>query len=165
MLLARWNPFVELAAVERNLDRLFTEAFGTDSAETKPSQPAHYRLPVNVTEEKGQYRLSAPVPGFKPEEVEVTCNEGVLTIIARHSEEAPPGGYLCREVRYGNLYRQIPLGNWVDPAQIRASFENGMLNVFIPVPTKPEPVSIPISPSPDQQVLEGSAQGAGSSTD
>ena len=137
----RWNPYRELVS----FDRLFDDVFGT-SSELVP-EPAFARLPINVEEVDGGYRITAPVPGFKPDQVEVTYHDGVLTINAQRTEPektTDKKGYLRRELAFGNLFRQIALGESVKPDGITASFEDGVLTIFAPVVPKSEPTKIPI---------------------
>jgi HSP20 family protein len=145
MLTTRRNPFSELAALERNVDRIFSEVFARP-ANGKISEPAFLRLPVNVALKERQYVITAPVAGFKPEEVDVTFADGVLTISARHSEEKKTegDGYLRQEVVSGNFYRQIPVGD-IDPKSVNAQVENGVLTVTLPAPTEPQTVKIAIT--------------------
>jgi len=146
MLTIRRNPFSELAAMERNVDRIFGEVFARP-ANSKVSEPALLRLPVNVELKNGQYVITAPLAGFKPEEVDVTFADGMLTISAKHSEEKKTehDGYLRQEVVSGNFYRQIPVGE-IDPNAVKAQVENGVLTVVLPAPTQPQPVKIAIEP-------------------
>jgi len=147
MLTIRRNPFSELAALERSVDRIFSEAFARP-ANGKVDEPAFFRLPVNVELKDGNYVLTAPLAGFKPEEVEVTFDDGVLTISAKHSEEKKTerDGYVRQEVVSGNFYRQIPVGE-IDPKSVKARVENGVLTVTLPAPTEPQPVKIAVESS------------------
>jgi HSP20 family protein len=126
------------------VDRIFGEVFGKP-ANGKADEPAFFRLPVNVELKDGKYVLTAPLAGFKPEEVEVSLADGVLTISAKHSEEKKTerDGYVRQEVVSGNFYRQIPVGQ-VDPSSVTANVENGVLTVTIPAPTEPQPVKIAV---------------------
>ena len=140
MLMIRRAPFAELTAMERQIDRIFNDALGS------PGEPTVFRLPMNVEKKDGKYLISAPLAGFKPEEVEVAYADGALTISAKHSEqeETDRNGYIRREVVSSNFYRQIPVGE-VDPNSISAEFENGILKVSLPAPSQPEPVKIAIN--------------------
>lgn len=154
MLLTRWNPFAELAAMEQTANRIFSQVFGApDSA--RVTEPTFYRLPVNIEEVDGRYRITAPIPGFKPEEVDVSYADGSLTISAQHSEEkkSKGNGYLTREVVAGNFYRQVCVGE-VDPNAITAEFENGVLTVSVPGPVKPQPTRIAINAASGTNTLK-----------
>jgi HSP20 family protein len=157
MLMTRWDPFAELAALERQVDRMFADVFGSPSEPRTVSEPTFIRLPVNAEEKDGKYLISAPLAGFKPEEVEVSYADGALTISAKHSEEkeTDDNGYIRREVVSGNFYRQIPAGD-VDPNSINAEFENGVLKVSLPAPSRPEPVKIPVSSESGKTLESGS---------
>ena len=144
MLTIRRNPFMDLAALERNVDRIFSEVLARP-ANGKATEPTFFRLPVNVEVKDGKYVITAPLAGFKSEEVEVTFADGALTISAKHSEEKKDDrdGYIRREVVSGSFYRQIPVGE-IDPSTISAQLENGVLTVTVPAPSEPKPVKIAI---------------------
>jgi HSP20 family molecular chaperone IbpA len=98
MLMIRRAPFAELTAMERQIDRIFADVLGSPGEPRTASEPTFFRLPMNVEEKDGNYLISAPLAGFKPEEVEVTYADGALTIIAKHSEqeETDRNGYIRR---------------------------------------------------------------------
>jgi HSP20 family protein len=131
------------------MDRLFGEfatarMAGDGGAQvTVPTLP----LPINVEELKEGYRIVAPVPGFKPEEVEVTLSDGVLTIKAEHSTEMreQDGRYLRREVPYADYVRRVQLPSEVKAGDIEASFENGMLTVDVPRALAQKSIKVPIA--------------------
>jgi HSP20 family protein len=68
--------------------------------------------------------------------VKVTLHEGVLTIEGERNDEHQQerGGVFRRERNYGRFRRQIALPEGVDPESIKASFENGVLEVTMPLP-------------------------------
>ena len=157
MLMIRRAPFAELTAMERQIDRILNDALGSPGEPRTVSEPTFFRLPMNVEEKDGKYLISAPLAGFKPEEVEVTYADGALTISAKHSEqeETDRNGYIRREVVSGNFYRQIPVGD-VDPNSINAEFENGVLKVSLRAPSRPEPVKIHVSSESGKTLEKGS---------
>jgi HSP20 family protein len=95
------------------------------------------RLPVNVEQEDGKYVITALLAGFKPEEVEVTLADGVLTISAKHNEEKKTErkGYVRQEGVSADLYHQIPVGD-VEPSSVDAKLENGVLTISLPAPSR-----------------------------
>ena len=151
MAIVRWNPTNDLASLHSAMDRLFSDVFGemfaTERGDAgKQTERPTFHLPVNIAETENGYRVEAPVPGFRPEDVEVMFSEGILTINARRSEEkhAQEGSVVRREVAFGNYRRQISLPGDVRADDIRASFDNGILTIEVPRAPKPAPKRIQI---------------------
>ena len=127
-LLARWEPFDELASMHNMMDRLFGRAFPAgDGGSTA-------YLATDIEETDSGYRITAPVPGFKPEEVDVTFENGLLRISAQHAEQEEPQSrhFVRRELVRGTTERTIQLGAEVAADNIRALVEHGMLTVEVP---------------------------------
>lgn len=153
MALIRWNPATELMNLHAEMDRLFnevTQGLGWPSlltAGTGDGQASGSAfLPVDIERTDNALVIHASVPGFKPEEVNVTVENGVLTIEAQHSQEqeTKERNYIRRERFHGRLYRQIALGEGVDENGATATFSNGVLTVTVPLLAKPEPKRIPV---------------------
>ena len=153
----RWSPSAELANLHSAMDRLFEDFLGhptqAGDAGRRQGTPTYF-LPLDVKEVGNGYEIHAPVPGFKPEEVDVTFSEGVLTIRAEHSEESrrEQGGYLRKEVSHGNYQRSIQLPGDVKGEEITASFENGVLTVSVPKVPRPEPKKIQVTGTSQKQL-------------
>lgn len=153
----RWSPSTELASLHGAMDRLIEDFFGpSPGADGGRPQLQTYALPLDVREIGDHYEIQAPVPGFKPEEVEVTFSGGVLTIRARHSEQArrEEGGFLRREVAYGDFQRSIQMPAGIEEDGITASFEDGMLTLVVPKVPRPQPKRIQVSRGPEKQLSE-----------
>jgi HSP20 family protein len=153
----RWSPSTELANLHGAMDRLFEDFFGGSAppANGQRSLPTYF-LPLDVREVEDGYEIQAQLPGFKPEEVDVTFSEGVLRIQAQHSEQSQQqsGGWLRREVAFGNYQRAIQLPGDTKEEDISASFENGVLTVMVPKVPRPQPKRIEVS-SGSQKKLTG----------
>ena len=152
----RWSPGTELANLHGAMDRLFEDFFSPTSAgnENQRQTMSTYFLPLDIKEAGNGYEIQAPVPGFKPEEVEITFSEGVLHIEAQHSQESTQqhGGYLRKEIAHGNYQRSIQLPGDIKAEEITANFENGVLTVTVPKAPRPQPKKIQISAKPLKQV-------------
>ena len=135
----------ELAALSGTTDRMFREFFGPTWTNGQAAVNT-YQLPIDVSETEDGYRVRATLPGFKPDQVEVTVSDGVLSIEAKRSEEKTEenGRYLRREVFSGNYRRQLTLPRDVKAEDITADFENGVLTVQVPRAPKPQPVKVAI---------------------
>jgi HSP20 family protein len=148
MKLIRWNPAYDLLSVHSELDRVFGELMNGSGFNPRYSDaesgPAF--LPIDVRRDGYSVVVEASVPGFTPEEVSVTFDGGVLTIMANREESREAqGDYLRRERYAGRYYRQVSLGDQVDGDQARATFDHGVLTVSVPTISKPEPRRIPVS--------------------
>jgi HSP20 family protein len=139
------------------MDRLFGD-ITDDGGNSGGRDLATFRLPVDITETGNGYLIKAPVPGFKPDEVEVSLSDGVLSIKAEHKEEKTEQkkSYLRREVAYGNFERMIALPNDVQGDNIKAAFKNGVLQIEVPRAPKPQPKKIQVRA--DEQEQQGQKQ-------
>lgn len=145
------SPSQELASLHSAMDRIFSETFGdafrgSQVADTPSTEVATYRLPINVVQTDGGYRIEAPLPGVKPSDVEITFSEGILSIKAKRSEvrSRGEGRFLRREMALGNFERQITVPGDVPAGGIKASFKSGMLSIDVPRVGKAGPAQIQI---------------------
>ena len=156
MAITTWSPVGELTRMRSRMDRLFGGLL--DVSSDLESEMPTYRLPIDVSETDNTYVIKAPVPGFKPEEVEVTLEGDVLSIYARHVEEktSEKDRLLRREIAVGNLERHIVLPPDARSENIKASFANGVLKVEVPRSPRPAPQRIEIR-SEDRKQMQGAA--------
>jgi HSP20 family protein len=159
------------------MDRLFGDVFGdafvttgtTHSTERTGGEEGGrrrhptYHLPVNISETRDGYRIEAPVPGFRPEDVEVTFSDGILTIHAKRKEEQTrqEDAFMRREVAFGDYRRQISLPGDVRSDDIKATFDNGVLTLVVPRAPKPEPKRIQIQAGEQAKQLSGAGSKKG----
>jgi HSP20 family protein len=95
-------------------------------------------LGVDIREDANQICVEADLPGFKKEEVDVSLENGTLTISAAHREETPAPGkeekkgeYLLRERRCQRFLRSFTLPSSVDEQQVNANFKDGLLTITL----------------------------------
>lgn len=98
-------------------------------------------LAVDVAERDDEIVVTVDLPGFEPEEIDLTVADGVFTVAAEHTTEredvgtdADDGGvtYLHRERRTESVSRRVPLPADVNESDTRASYTNGVLSVSLP---------------------------------
>lgn len=95
--------------------------------------------------EDGTYVLRAEMPGIDPDkDVEVTVEQDRLIIHGERHEEKKDKNH--QEFHYGAFSRSVPMPRGLDPAQIRATYEDGVLEVRVPVAEQADtpPVKIPV---------------------
>ena len=129
----RWDPFADLRGT---MDRLFDDGFSRPWRLIPASNGAVYEatFPVEVSETEGEIEVKASLPGVKPEEVEITVQNDVLTIRAEHKDtsEEKKRDYYRREIRYGAFHRSMSLPVSVDSDKAEAKYENGVLSLTLP---------------------------------
>jgi HSP20 family protein len=146
--LTRWSPWQDLFSLHDQMDQLFNEAFGSVVERRGNGAEPALTLPIDIRQTDEAYVLEASVPGFKPEDVEVTLDQNVLTIKGTRMQESEEQkrGFIRRERRTGSFHRQVVLPAEVRADDIAASFEHGVLTVTVPRAQKAQPKRIPVSP-------------------
>jgi HSP20 family protein len=156
MMLSPWRPLSDFANLHGAMNRLFDEFFGDTwtGAESRSGVPT-YSLPIDVLEGDKSYEVKAPLPGFSPDEVDVTFADGTLTISAerKHEKRQEEGSYVRREVGFANYRRQLTLPLDAKAEQIQARFENGVLTVEVPKEPRSEPVKIAVGGGSKRKAL------------
>lgn len=145
-LVRRSSPLGELVSLRQAMDRLFEDSF------VRPRSWAMggfdgYSFPVDVTNGSDSITVEASLPGFKPEEVEITVENGVLSINAETSSERREGEgeTLVQEIRRGRVSRTIALPTGIEPDKATATFEDGVLKLQIPKAEAVKPRQIRIN--------------------
>jgi HSP20 family protein len=153
----RPSPFGELLSLRQAMDRLFEDSFvrpaGWGSSATESMS-----LPVDVSTSADELTVQTALPGITPEDVDVTVENGTLTIRAetRSERKDGEGDYLVQEIRRGTFTRSIALPNGLEPDKATASFENGLLTLRIPRAEQVKPRQIRITPSGNGTSLQSS---------
>jgi HSP20 family protein len=152
MSITWWSPNADVRSAARAMDRLIEQFFGEQAPESNSSQtPPTYYLPVDIFESDDAYTLVTSVPGFKEDQVEVTFEDGILTIKAKAEEHKTPGRWLRQERPYGSFVRRLEVPAQVESSKISAHFDNGELTITVPKTAKPQPVKIKIG-RPEKQL-------------
>ena len=139
--------------LRREIDRLFEDTFGRDAGRSGGWSPA-----VDIREDNNEIALEVELPGIKPSDVEVTAENGVLTIRGEKQNTATEGSegrYHIVERTYGTFLRAFQLPQGVDENRIEAEFVDGLLTVHVPKAALPQPRRIEIRNSGSQPVVQG----------
>ncbi len=104
---------------------------------------------VDVLEKNDAYVVKASLPGWKPENVDVTFEDGVLTLKGEVNEENTSSDentrWHRREIRRASFARSIALPTQVEPDKANAEFENGVLTLTLPKAEAVKPKQIKIN--------------------
>lgn len=88
---------------------------------------------VDIIENSDAFMFHADLPGVKAGDVDVSYENGVLTITGKAHPRQPDGqAYMWREYGVGHFYRQFTLNTPIDPEGIKAELKNGVLELYVP---------------------------------
>ncbi len=149
MNVVRYEPWGLLRRFHNDVNQLFGEAQSGASAEGDRSSivTSNWTPAVDIKEEDGRFVLKADVPGVDPKDIEVTMEEGVLTIKGERKYESKKeaDGYKRVERSYGSFYRRFSLPDTANADGITAKGNNGVLEVVIPKLEKVQPRRITVN--------------------
>jgi len=116
-----WDTPFELL---RDVDRAFNGRFNYDNEDLTA------KYPVDIHEDNDGLTVSAELPGFKKDEVDISIDNGLLTISAqREAAEHKDGTTHLNERRYTRVRRQFSLPTTVDTANVDAKLKDGVLTL------------------------------------
>lgn len=149
MAITRWDPFSDMRALTRRLERVIEPFSG--------AAPALFREPmsylegafwpsVDIYEDKEEIVCRAELPGMEIKDVEVRLEDSTLTIQGerRLFKEEKKENYQRVESNYGTFTRSFTMPATIDRERVRADFKNGILEVHIPKRAEAKGKSIPI---------------------
>jgi HSP20 family protein len=143
----RRDPFFELTSMRDRMNQLFNQSFGFEGlGMEQPLTEVNFLPPVDISEDEHNIVLLAEIPGVKPEDLNVTLENNVLTITGnrKFKEEEKKENYHRIERRYGKFTRSFTLPATLDPENVNAVFENGILNITLPKKAEFKPKQITI---------------------
>ena len=116
------------------LDRLLRDENLASLYDREPDAVTDWLPAVDIREEEDRYLLKADLPGVKAEDIDVTMEDGVLTIQgSRRSEKTDEqAGYKRYERVQGSFLRRFTLPETADAENISARCADGILEVVIP---------------------------------
>ena len=127
MVMQRIDPFREFRKLDEMLNRVW-HGDGDGHFERR------WAIPIDLTQDGDDVVLRATVPGVAPEDIDVTIEDGVLTISAETSTDTRREGesYVIRERRAGKLYRALRLPNTLDVGRAESEYKHGVLTLTFP---------------------------------
>lgn len=152
--LIRWNPRSEVEttdpfdALEQMVDEMWNSWPFSTSRRAEGSRTL-LRPAMDVVENDTEVILRLDLPGLKPDDVNVSIDDHVLTISGQIGDTIERDGdrYHYRERRSGSFERSIRLPNTVDTENVDATFESGVLNITLPKLAQAQPKRINVKAS------------------
>jgi HSP20 family protein len=150
--MAQWNPFEDMEALRREIDRAFADFGRSGNPSYKVAflpgiGPRQYPL-INLLEDKEKLYIEALTPGVDPKSLNVTVMQNRLTLAGEKSPiggDVKPEAFHRNERASGKFLRTLDLPVEVDDASVQAEYKNGLLLVTIPKAEKAKPKQITVN--------------------
>ncbi len=148
MALIRYEPTGLVSQLQDEINRVFS---ALSSAEDSSGATSTWIPPVDITEYPDRFELAVDLPGVDPDKVEVTLEDGVLSLSGERQPPTPKGNgnqdesRMRIERRYGRFYRRFVLPETVDAERVQATGRNGVLEITIPKQAKALPRRIKVA--------------------
>ena len=143
--MVRQDPWSLMPRLQDEINRLFGNAQQTDSSS---SATATWVPAVDIHEYTDRFELYVDVPGVDPNSVELTLEDGILTLAGERVPRSSTGDgepqYRRTERSQGQFYRRFVLPDTVDSDKVNATGKDGVLTVTIPKQAKAMPRRIQI---------------------
>ena len=140
----RANPFQLMRHLSDEMDRMWRR--GDDQSSWRPA--------MDIREHNGQLQVHAELPGVNERDVKVAIENEMLVIQGerKREEEKEEQGWYRSERSYGSFYRAIPLPEGAEGDKANARFNNGVLEITMPIAKGQQHVrQIPISTTAQSQ--------------
>jgi HSP20 family protein len=144
MNLEHYDPWRTMRQWQNEMERLFGKPKPTDDEANVIG--GEWVPAVDIKEEEDRFVLHADVPGVEPENIEVSMDNGILTIKGERQSEGIEDrqNYKRIERARGTFYRRFSLPENTDPERVEAHSRHGVLEVLIPKTASRQPRKIKV---------------------
>jgi HSP20 family protein len=153
--ITRWDPFQDMLSLREAMNQLVEESFVRPNAAARGGQG--YVPAIDLSETQEGYLVEAALPGLKPEDLEITVENNMLTIKGHIQQEAEDKqrNYHRVERRFGSFQRTIGLPSKVKADAIQASLDNGVLRLELPKAEEVKPRKISVNAGENKAIEVG----------
>ena len=149
MSLIKYEPYSLLDHLQKDIFRsalgypFSRDNSGDDNSNVEVSD---WRPAVDIKEEKERYVIHADIPGVEAKDIEITMENGVLTLKGKRTDdkEEEREGYKRVERVRGTFYRRFSLPDTADTDKIEATSKDGVLEIVVPKQAKLQPRRITV---------------------
>ncbi len=134
MTLIRLRPARRFRGTWNDLDRWNSRRREPVNADNDYSRNGSWTPSVDIHEQENQFLVTMEVPGVNEDDIQISLNNGVLTVQGEKKHEVKPDAdnRYYRERTFGEFKRHIRLDNGIDAEKIEADYENGVLTLSLP---------------------------------
>jgi HSP20 family protein len=145
-VLARWDPFRATSNFQDRMNRLLRESFNPEGPEEALTTTG-FAPPVDVYEDEHNFTLKIEVPGVEEKDIDVSIENNTLIVHGerKFEKEEKEENYRRVERQYGSFTRSFTLPNSVDPGQVSAHYDKGVLKVNLAKKAEAKPKQIKVT--------------------
>jgi HSP20 family protein len=161
-LLTRWEPFREISTMQdrmNRMNRLFRESYGSEGPE-EALMNTNFVPPVDIYEDEHSITLKLEVPGIDEKDIDVRIEGNTLTVHGEREieKEEKEENFRRIERQYGSFTRSFTLPSSVDPGQVSAHYDKGVLKINLAKKAEAKPKQIKVNVG-SEKTLEAKAPG------
>jgi HSP20 family protein len=144
--LTRWEPFREFSPMEERLSRFIRASFNPERPEEALTTTS-LAPPVDIYEDEHKIALKIEVPGIDEKDIDVRIEGNTLTVHGERKleKEEKEENFRRVERHYGSFTRSFTLPGSVDPGQVSADYDKGMLKISLPKKAEAKPKQIKVN--------------------
>jgi HSP20 family protein len=145
-VLTRWDPIRATATLQNRINRLLRESFNPEGAEEALTTTG-FAPPVDVYEDEHNFTLKIEVPGVEEKDIDVRIENNTLIVHGerKFEKEEKEENYRRVERQYGSFSRSFTVPNSVDPGQVSAHYDKGVLKINLAKKAEAKPKQIKIN--------------------
>lgn len=155
MPIDKWNPLKELESMRREMDRIWEDLFPSRRAEAPwkrpvvPQEQGTVTPAIDIIDRADEIVVRAEMPGVKKDDIDISLQDGTLTIKGEVKEEAGPkeGNYTYSERNYRFFARSLNIPFKISQEGIKATLKDGVLSVQLPKVVEEQPKKITVEVS------------------
>jgi HSP20 family protein len=161
-VLTRWDPFREFSGLQERMNRmnrLFPEPYSREGPEETLTTTS-FAPPVDIYEDEHNITLKIEVPGIDDKDIDVRIENNTLSVHGERKieKEEKEENFRRVERQYGSFTRSFTLPSSVDPGQVNAHYDNGVLKIKLAKKTEAKPKQIKVNVG-SEKILEGKTHG------
>jgi len=136
----------DFSTLQDRMNRIFRESFGPEGSD-EALTTSNFAPPVDVYEDEHNITLKIEVPGIDEKDINVSIENNTLTVRGerRFEKDEKEENFHRVERMYGSFTRSFTLPNTVDPEQVSANYEKGVLKIRLAMKAEAKPKLIKVN--------------------
>ena len=148
-ILTRWDPLRELATLQNRMNRFVRESYSPSESPEEALTTTGFAPAVDVYEDEHSVTLKIEVPGIDENDIDVRIENNTLTVHGerKFEKEEKEENFRRVERQYGSFTRSFALPSTVDPEQVTATYDKGVLKIKLAKKAEAKPKQIRVNVS------------------